>query len=88
MIHPGLLAQMCDQEWIQPLGRETKCSAASAGVGPGDSRTTACFGFSVQRAELCLKLLWCQKVGSPCTVKTSFSKEHIDVNREKTLEVL
>lgn len=88
VIHPGLLHQMCDQEWIQQLGRGRKCSVARAVVDPGDSRTTDCFGLSAQRAGLCLKLLWCQKMGSPGAGKSSFSKGHIDLNREKTLEVL
>lgn len=67
---------------------EMKCSAASAVVDPGDSRAANCFGLSVQRVELCLKLLWCQKMGSPCAGKSSFSKEHINLNREKNLEIL
>lgn len=65
MIHPGLSNQMCDQEWIQRLGREARCSAVSAGVDPENSRTTDCLGPSVRTVELCLKLLWCRKIGPP-----------------------
>lgn len=66
MIHPALSYQMCDQDWIQLLGREGRGSAASSGLDPGNSGTMDCLDPSGHIVETCLELPWCQKVGLPC----------------------
>ena len=47
-------------------GKRGKEFSVSAVVDPGNSRTTDCLGPSVHIVELCLKLLWSQKIGPPC----------------------
>lgn len=78
--HTGPLHQMCDQEWTQQLGRQKVfcCHCSGRSWSLKDYRLLWPFC-----PELCLKLLWCQKMGSPCAGKSSSSKEHIDLKREK-----